>query len=279
MKDNQYSQEELNKLHQVEFEILEEIIRICKENKITYFAHCGTILGAVRHRGIIPWDDDIDVAMLRDDYDRFLETASKALKPEFFLQHFSTDSNTSVYFIKIRKNGTVFMEQGFKHVQTHNGIFVDVFPFDYVPEDERKLKQYKLKTKLLLECYKYKVYWTAPMYKGFKLKYLLGNIARVVLHILLLPVNRRVLYDKLDREMRKYNHTGTKWVTSKLISHVSVEDIIPVRRCKFDSIEIDIPNNSEKLLTCLYGDYMELPPIEKRKGHRPLEISFENANS
>ena len=273
-----YSDKELEQLHHTELQILKEITRICQENNITFFAIYGTMLGAIRHQGIIPWDDDIDVAMLREDYDKFISIAKSELKPGYFLQHFTTDKNTSVYFAKVRKNNTVFMEKGFKNVDTHNGIFVDIFPFDPVVNDKTEIKKYKIKVKLLLELFKYKVYWTAPLYKGVKLKYIIGNIIRVLIHVALIPVKREYLYNRLDKQVQKYKNQGLKSYTSKLLNGcITIDDILPTRESIFEDGIIPIPSKSEKLLTMIYGNYNELPPVDKRKGHKPLELSFDNS--
>ena len=111
-------------------EILKEIDRICKQNGILYWMEGGSMLGAVRHHGFIPWDDDLDIAMFRDDYNRFLEIASKELKENYFLQTHQTDPEYPLFYAKVRKNNTFIDERSYQDLNIHKGIFVDIFPVD-----------------------------------------------------------------------------------------------------------------------------------------------------
>ena len=123
----------LRKVQMVEVEILDEIDRICKKNNIKYFLVGGTLLGAVRHGGFIPWDDDIDLGMLREDYEKFIDICinSDELDKKYFMHSDETDSDYWLPFIKIRKNNTTFDEKVIKNCDTHKGIYVDIFPMDY----------------------------------------------------------------------------------------------------------------------------------------------------
>ena len=102
--------ENLKKIQQIELDILLEVDRICKKHEIEYFLDFGTLLGAVRHSGFIPWDDDIDIGMTRDNYEKFLKIASSELKKDYFLQNVYTERETPFLYSKIRKNGKFTME-------------------------------------------------------------------------------------------------------------------------------------------------------------------------
>ena len=116
----------------VMLEILVEIHRICVENNITYWLEAGTLLGAIRHKGFIPWDDDCDISMPRKDYERFLQIAQEKLPETMFLQTKETDKEYPLPWAKIRKNGTLLIETGETGEEKyHHGIFVDIFPYDY----------------------------------------------------------------------------------------------------------------------------------------------------
>jgi len=120
---------DLVKQQAVLVELLEEIDRICKKHNIPYVVFCGTALGAVRHKGIIPWDDDLDVSMLRKDYEKFLEVAPAELKEQYFLQAEGA-KHWPMNFSKLRKNNTTYLEKYHpKDNETHQGIYVDIFPF------------------------------------------------------------------------------------------------------------------------------------------------------
>lgn len=122
----QYTPEELTQLHQVLYEILEEIVRICDKHNIPYFVIGGTAIGALYDKAILPWDDDIDIGMKREDYNKFLQIASQELREPYFLSWIHTDPHSPYYFAKVKKNNTLFVEEMFKDVPMHQGIFVDI---------------------------------------------------------------------------------------------------------------------------------------------------------
>ena len=131
-----YSEEELEQLHKVLYEILGEIIRVCDMLHIPYFIQGGTAIGAFFENGILPWDDDIDVGMTRENYERFLKEAPAVLKKDYFLQWIGSDPHTPFYFAKLRKNGTKFVEDVSEGLDMHHCIFVDIFPYDKVPDNQ-----------------------------------------------------------------------------------------------------------------------------------------------
>ena len=146
----QYTPEELTQLHQVLYEILEEIVRICDKHNIPYFVIGGTAIGALYDKAILPWDDDIDIGMKRDDYNKFLRIASQELKEPYFLSWIETDPHTPYYFAKVKKNNTLFTEEMFKDVHAP-GIFVEYIPFDRIP-DNKLLRKIQYETVNFLKC-------------------------------------------------------------------------------------------------------------------------------
>ena len=127
---------QLAKVHLVQLEIANEVKKICENYKIKYFLIAGTLLGAVRHRGFIPWDDDLDMGMLRKDYIKFLKIARKELDDKYYLESWKVASGYGLPFTKIRMNGTKYIERNSKDVNCHLGIFIDIFPFDNVPDNK-----------------------------------------------------------------------------------------------------------------------------------------------
>lgn len=128
----QLSDDDLRRLHQVQLEMLLELDRVCRELGVAYQLGAGSLLGAVRHGGFIPWDDDVDVVMLRADYQRFLRDAPPLLDSRFFLQTWRSDPHFQSSFAKLRRHDSVFKETCFQHTKQHHGIYLDLFPFDPV---------------------------------------------------------------------------------------------------------------------------------------------------
>ena len=184
----------LHGLQRVELEILLEIDRVCREHGIKYFLDSGTMLGAARHGGFIPWDDDIDISMLRDDYDRFLEVAQDSLGEKYFVQTRKTDPKATNSFAKVRKNGTTCIEYSAKLDGSHTGIWVDIFPFDTVLNTEenkkRKKKQWRLAHKMLnLRMTSDSVNWNTSILK---------KTVRKVVRLPLLAVPKERFYERID---------------------------------------------------------------------------------
>lgn len=270
-----YKQEELKKIQEIEIEILQEIIRLCEENNLQYFIIGGTLLGCIRHEGFIPWDDDIDIGMLREDYEKFLKIAPLQLKNGYTLQHFSTEKNTPTYFAKVRKDGTEFIEKYTRKIKMHHGIFVDIMPYDYIPEESKLREQYNKKTQRLGQLYIAKTVWTTSITQNKKKK-IFGSIARACLHLCLLFVPKKKIFERLDKSLTAYNGIAIKMLSSRGRScfECKLEDLFPLKIHRFENIKVYIPAEADKLLKTQYGDYMVLPPEEKRKGHAPYKLTI-----
>jgi len=144
----------LRRLQLIQLEMLCDIVKICNNHHIKYFLIGGTLLGAVRHKGFIPWDDDIDIGMFREDYQRFLEVCRASLPDKYLLQNKESDCRIPVSFSKIRKKGTLFFEEGLSKSDIHKGIFIDIFPLDYVKEIS------SISTEIFYQCYKILQYFS-----------------------------------------------------------------------------------------------------------------------
>lgn len=139
----------MNDLQKVEFDIFLEFDFVCRKLNLNYFLVSGTALGAVRHGGIIPWDDDLDVAMFRDDYNKFMELAPRMLPNKLFLQNYKTDKNYPFVFAKLRNKQTAFIETALRNFDMNHGIYIDIFPLDGYPEKKCEQKKTGKKEKNL----------------------------------------------------------------------------------------------------------------------------------
>lgn len=259
----------LIKLKKAELEILDEIDRVCNKNNIQYFLMFGTLLGAVRHDGFIPWDDDIDIGMLRDDYDKFIEIAPKELKGKFTLDYITTNKNYYMPFVKVRNSKTRFEEKSTINYNGPKGIWVDIFPYNYCEYD--KVNFYlKFKSKLLFLMYATLTYKNLHLNNNsFKVKLcskLFSN--KTIFNI----IDKLSVCNKKTEKIVYYNFRGLK--------HVVIFDkneIFDVKKITFENKKYYAPKHNQKVLEKLYGsDYMKLPPIEQRECHHPQRIVFED---
>ena len=141
-----YEPEVLERLHGVLLEILGDFIRVCEKYGLTYFAAYGTAIGAVRHQGFIPWDDDIDVGMPRKDYDRFFEVFQQELGEKYALLTPEIDNRYACTVTHIQKKGTKFISEMSQDLKCEQCIFMDIFPFDYVANDEKSQRKQARRT-------------------------------------------------------------------------------------------------------------------------------------
>jgi len=261
-KEYVLSPEELTKLQMVLLEMLLELDRVCKLNDIKYCIFAGTMLGAVRHSGFIPWDDDLDVAMFRDEYNKFRDACKRDLdESRFFFQDNTTDPYYRWGYGRIRRKNSEFVRVGQEHMKMRTGIFLDIFPLDGVPN-------------------------FAPMrglhnFYCFVLRKLLyAEAGRVTGKTVVI----RAWYSLLNKiphawTFRRLQKLTTKWKGSKLVRHLGFPQ--PKRRIYgferdwfedlsdicFESHNFPGNNDSNSFLTYHYGDYMKIPPPEKRHWH------------
>ncbi|KRD61882.1 hypothetical protein ASE40_10205 [Flavobacterium sp. Root935] len=229
-------------------EIAVEFDRICQRNNITYWLMSGTLLGARRHGGFIPWDDDFDVGVKRDDYQRLLDCLENELPDFLKLQTQKTDQGHPYFYAKIRDLNSLIMEDHCSHRNyKYNGLFIDVFPFESICLPK--------KSKLLFDSFYSKFRFE------FKKGILWSGVSSFFYHIslLILPVLR--LVGKMVEN--RYSHAyGIGFFAPHKIT-----TCFPVCKVKFEHYEFNAPNNIDQYLTDEYGNFMVIPPKEKRFIH------------
>lgn len=267
----------LKKIQACEIDILSKIDAICKKHNLEYFGIGGTALGAVRHQGFIPWDDDIDIGMPRADYQRFLEVAAEELPEGYHIQNFRTEPKTPFYFTKIRKDGTKFVEYYLKDHKIHHGIFVDVFPFDNIPDGKWAEKIHFRCTRILYQLYLSKTLntmFSSRLEQIGEGKKSYKYYVRKILHLLLTPVPKKWIYSWLNGCSQLYNKRETLrmgHVARKRLM-VSRQMLYPICELEFEDIHMPVPKDYDGYLKNQFGDYMVLPPEEKKYGHLPYEV-------
>ena len=255
-------------LQKVEFDMLKEFVRICDELQLTYFLVCGSALGAVKYQGFIPWDDDLDVALPRSDYEVFCEKAQSMLPEHLFLQNYRTDPMFPMIFSKIRNSNTTYIEKSLSTSDINHGVYIDVFPLDGYPEDaeasadlERKKYIYNL---LRLCCLNTKRTWkTALLVFGEKLCGYHRKPARFV--------------QKLDSEIRKYKIDKSKlWCNhgnwQGMLEYAPQWHYGKGTIAVFEGLSVRIPEKFDEYLTQKYGEWRKDPPKDEQVGHHYYEI-------
>lgn len=272
-------QKKLRKLQLVELEILKEIRSICEKYSLEYYLIGGTLLGAVRHQGFIPWDDDLDIVMPREDYEKFIKICEKNLNSDYYLESYRNDNNYWIPFAKMRKNNTLFVEEDTKHMVSHKGIFVDIFPLDYSDNDIGfslifKGKVFSYLRYLIgdkLGLYDYKNFDKSP-FRDRIVKYLLLPFsANYMLQF------QQWFIQRGGKKKRYFVNYGSQYGIEK--QTIAVEKFRPAVKVKFENDLFSAPNDYKFILNRIYGsDYMSLPPEDKRISHSPVKVSFDIAS-
>ena len=266
---------ENRKLQMVQTDILVDIDRICEENNLTYYIIGGTLLGAVRHKGFIPWDDDIDIVMYREDYNKFIDIVQKEYSEKYFMQTFSTDPYYPRYIAKIRLNNTVLVESVLKNAKSHCGLYVDIFPLDHVQKTNSL--DLKLRGIIIRWLFAYKNTRCNAPSEDSNIKAFLAKAFRWCTFIIPSKLINN-LFDYLCQKDNKKNCSYTtnfashfKWKKQLFENEVYGEGC----RLEFEGHMFNAPNKYLTILERLYGkNFMELPPENKRITHKIIKLDF-----
>lgn len=259
-------EEYIKKLHTEILCIMDEIHRICIENNITYYVSYGSLLGAIRHKGFIPWDDDLDITMPRDDFKKFLTIGLQKIASPFEIKWIDTDKRYLRLFAKVCNRDTLFQEDGYDFIS--NGIFVDVFPLDYSTSYSKAVERRRREIMFLHNIIWHKIrnhcsikYWPSRL-----LGMILSNAA----------ITRIIV-----RRSESFSKKGKSHYTNFCTPYGAKRETMPIewfgegKLSVFEDRQYMIPVHSELILQNIYGvNYMELPPENKRKTHYPRKVIF-----
>lgn len=253
---------DLEKLKTKQLEILKVFIECCEKLNLRYFLAFGTLIGAVRHEGFIPWDDDIDLYMPREDYDIFIEKYYDYVPKNYFMQTMESDPLYALNFGKFRDSNTTLIEKHVLNVDINHGVFIDVFPLDGYIKGYNKVLDLRVKENPLFEEPDKNLIVNKLNSINKKLVYRIGE----------------VIPNKLKSDISKKaipKDTPTYDECDYVASLADGFSIIPLKKSlfgngvklKFENMYVKVPENYHEYLTILYGDYMKLPPKDQREPH------------
>lgn len=248
----------IEELKKIQLDLLDDVSAFCKKNNISYFLAYGTLIGAIRHNGYIPWDDDIDIVMPRPDYDKFI-SMYKSIAGNYEVICHENNPNYGLPFAKVHHKSTI-MKEGFYHQDCY-GVYIDVFPIDtFLNKTQVRWIQFLCK---LLNAKK--AIWESDraLYKKigiFMVKFLLLNISTSKILDVINKYCRKGDYEKADKVGCLCSVYGIKDIYPKEIFSASKSHL-------FEGHYFQIPSGFHQYLSILYGNYMQLPPEEKRASH------------
>ena len=264
-------------LHRVDLDIVKEVVAICEKHGFTYFMLGGTMLGAIRHKGFIPWDDDIDLGIPRKDYEAFLKVAPKELSSHLKVVNYRTDPDYHYYITRILDTETKVEEERIGNDNRYTNASIDIFPIDGTPNNEILRKLYFFRVlyhrALMSLCYKDSIDRKRP--RGTAEKILLWVMERIPVEKMTTPYRQK---EKIDKLLRNQRIDGAKYI-GNIMGAYRTKEIVPAefygkgKMYPFEDIELRGMELADEYLTWTYGDYMKLPPEDKRKTHfKILEI-------
>ncbi|MDR4520814.1 MAG: LicD family protein [Nitrosomonas sp.] len=274
----------IERLHEADLAIVKEVIQICERHELIYYMLGGTMLGAIRHKGFIPWDDDIDLGMPREDYEKFLEVAPKELGETLKVVNYKTDPDYHYYITRIQDLESKVMETRHENYGEYTHISIDIFPLDGTPNNKllRNLYCFRLMAHRAMMSLHYK-HGIDPDRKR-------STTERLMLAILkLLPTEKMFnaynQKEKCDQILRKYDMKNSLF-TGNMMGAYRTRELVPTdwfgkdAFYPFEDIKLRGFAEYDKYLNHLYGDYMQIPPESSRKTHfRIIEIHGEKMDT
>lgn len=269
--------EQTKTIQKIDLVLLKELDRVCRKIGVGYFVCGGTNLGYRRHNGFIPWDDDIDVGMLRADYNKLLAEGPKYFNSDFFLQTRQNDPTIPYLFSKLRLNGTSYITTFNEKRKFHKGICVDLFPFDYIPNSLNERLHFRNKVTFwkninhkLFNRYHEKAVYDGPPKTGFEFRArFINEFRRKLVHLIPLKLTQKIYIKKVTKYNSKAKEMGLRTVAcfTPTYTYADVEDMIPYQDINFEGITVMALKDIDKFLTMQYHDFMKMPMPHQRVGH------------
>lgn len=269
-------QEALEKLQQEELDMLVVLRQVCEEIGVPWFLDSGSALGAARHQGFIPWDDDIDVGMLRDDYERFLREAPSVLPEGYSLHTFDNTHGFAGMFAKLYRDGTEFVTQETLDAGCEQGIFIDIFPYDALAIDPKQRRRQILNVRISQYLsYLYHSGHIVVPHKGLlgKLEKAACRCAHVIVHAV---CDREKIRDRFNtsilppsqqsEDLIIFAWAGMRPLTGNML--------FPSCQVLFCGKQMPAPGELNNYLENMYGDWRVLPDVDERRTHLPVKIKF-----
>lgn len=276
-----YDPETLARLQQEILSILDDFLEICLDYGLEYYGIAGTAIGAIRHKGFIPWDDDIDLAMPRRDFEKLCRIVEKKYGDKYLILNAENYPAYPLMTTRLVKKGTVFVEEVMRDVDCPFGIFLDLYVLDNIADDRLS---YQKQAWTAWFFSKLMILRTIPRPTlaagGLKAKAIYA-VCRVMHRLLNLPfISPDYLYRRCAAESRRYNRRATRRMaflgdTSPYWNTVDREKLYPLLYLPFEGRRLAFPANIDEMLQLQYGDYMVMPPEEKRKTHYPYRLKFD----
>ena len=273
-----YTEQELKEIQRIELESLDVLSNVCRKLGIVFFLYGGSMLGAVKYGGFVPWDDDLDIALMREDYEKLLSEGPALLPEGYELQEPRINKRTPYPYMKFRRTNTTMVEYLCRNVKINHGVYFDIYPIDNLPDDDAEVSKHQeqlLKlTRILLR--RQTASLSRPQ-KGWRS--IIKKLVLFAMNIVSRMIPHSFLTKKMNFIMTKYNHVNTKRQGNYFFPRpVNYYDgVLPPVEVIFEGRKMLLPSGYKVNLQNRYGDITKDLPEEDRVGHRPylLDLNLE----
>lgn len=252
----------LRAVQSVECDILKKLLSVCQKHNLRVWMNSGSLLGAVRHHGFIPWDDDVDVMMIREDYDKLSEIAPNEFQYPYFYQTAYTDTDYIFPHAQIRRSDTTAILPVTKRQKFNQGIFIDIFVYDTVLENEKAQSKQCKKIAIMQSAMYWRYYW-------YTAKKWYVRCAAYLFHLLASCVNHKKWYRHMEDILRKNNAQKSDYIGNIMYSYNNIKnrtfpksDFEQTIWVPFEDFEVPIQNGYDNMLRKMYGDDYMIPQLE-----------------
>lgn len=262
--------EDIRQICEIQYELLKKFADYCDAHQLRYNLTGGTLLGAVRHKGFIPWDDDVDVAMPRPDYERFLKISGGKLDEYTEVSVFENNVHHSRLFMRVVDNRTLYRHKYYQSQYEHH-LGIDVFPIDGVPSNKKERKKYFRQIAFWKQMFSLSQSAWGKSTNPFR------AVAKTLASIPARIMGRNYIYQKVMKIVEKYPFEDSQLIGITTGVYLEKEvckktDFYPECEVEFEECKFKAPGCIDKYLKGLYGDYMQLPPEEKRIRKHSFEV-------
>ena len=274
--------EALSKLHTELYDILAEVIRVCDVLGLHPFLQGGSAIGAFFDKGIIPWDDDIDVGLIREEYKIFIEKAPSLINTDYFIQCFETEPNMLMLsLLKVRKNNTFFWEEGWNDIPLHHGIFVDIMPYDKVPDNRYLQQGQRFLCRKLENAFSNRMlwrYWYKRKLVTDTRENLIYSIKACLWGTLFPRKSTYWFYNKISSMFNKSKHCTFYNQVKQKRDHIAIDSINNLQEVSFGHLTVCVPGDVEIYLRSHYPNLRRTLPESERESHMPERIVFSDGD-
>lgn len=259
------TQKEMDEINSIQLEIFKEFLKVCSELKLKYYVIHGTLLGALKYKGFFPFDDDIDVAMPRKDYEIFINEGQKLLKDNLFIQCTKTELEYPLVFAKLRNTNTTFIQSNLENYNINKGIYIDIFPIDNYPNS--KIKQKIINFKKIIYTFRISTKMNIKRTKKQKIAMSISKVFCPSWHFTMRKLSDIYIKEKQDKNCIIYGGKSSE-------IEIPFEYFGKGKKMKFEKLEVIVPSKYENYLATIYGDYNNYFPAEKyMKSEKLVEVS------